>query len=82
MKKKKVYNSIPDPDDSTSGLDNNCAILQYNKGRIAVESDEEEDTQEDKEEDKQESIFGEELKIEIIPMVKSLTQNDISGERT
>ena len=39
--------------DSTSGLDNNCAILQYNKGKIAVESDEEEDTQEeDKEEDK------------------------------
>ena len=53
MKKKKMYNGISDSDDSTSGSDNNCAILKHNKGRIAVESDEEEDTQEeDKEEDK------------------------------
>ena len=55
--KKKVYNGVSDSDDSTSGLDNNYAILQHNKGRIAVKSDEEEDiqekdTQEDKEEDK------------------------------
>ena len=58
MKKKKAYNSISDSDDSTSGSDNNCAIMQHNKERIAVESDEEEDIQEedtqgeDKEEDK------------------------------
>ena len=56
--KKKVYNGISNSDDSTSGLDNNYAILQHNKGRIAVKSDEEEDihkedTQEkDKDEDK------------------------------
>ena len=48
-----MYNGISDSDDSTSGSNNNCAILQHNKGKIAVESDEEGDTQEeDKEEDK------------------------------
>ena len=38
------------------GLDNNYAILQHNKGRIAVKSDEEEDIQEEdtQEEDKEE----------------------------
>ena len=33
-------------DDSTSGSDNNYAMLQNNKGRIPVESDEEEDKEE------------------------------------
>ena len=42
MKKKKGHNGILDSDDFTSGSDNNCAILQHNKGRIAVKSDEEE----------------------------------------
>ena len=48
-------------DDSTSGLDNNYAILQHNKGRIAVKSDEEEDIQEEdtQEEDKEEDKPGE-----------------------
>ena len=61
--KKKVYNSISDSDDSTSGLDNNYAILQHNKGRIAVKSDEEEDIQEEdtQEEDKEEDKTGEYL---------------------
>ena len=50
-----MYNGISDSDDSTSGLDNNCGILQHNKGRIAVKSDEEEDIQEEDtpEEDKE-----------------------------
>ena len=61
MKKKKVYNGISDSDDSTSGSDNNYAILQHNKGRIAVKSDEEEDIQEEdtQEEDKEEDETGE-----------------------
>ena len=48
-------------DDSTSGLDNNYAILQHNKGRIVVKSEEEEDIQEDdtQEEDKEEDKTGE-----------------------
>ena len=50
-----------DSDDSSSGFDNNYAILQHNKGRIAVKSDEEEDIQEEdmQEEDKQEDETGE-----------------------
>ena len=61
MKKKKAYNGISDSDDSTSGLDNNCAIMQHNKGRIAVKSDEEEDIQEEDtpKEDKEEDETGE-----------------------
>ena len=61
--KKKTYNDVSDSDDSTSGLDNNHAMLQHNKERIAVKSDEkkhnlEEDMQaEDKEEDKTEGYL-------------------------
>ena len=68
MKKKKAYNSVSDSDDFTSGSDNNCAVLQHNKRRIAVKSDEEE------------NISGEELKTEHISgvarisMVKNLKQ--------
>ena len=47
MKKKKAYNSVLDSDDSTSGSDNNCAIMQHNKWRIAIKSDEGEDIQEE-----------------------------------
>ena len=60
--------------------------MQHNKGRIAVNSDEEEDIQEedtqekDKERMKQESTHGEELKTEIISMAKNLKQKNISGE--
>ena len=56
-----MYNGVPDSDDSTSGLDNDCAVLQHNKGRIAVKSDEEEDIQEEDtpEEDKEEDKTGE-----------------------
>ena len=63
MKEKKAYNGILDSDDSTSGLDNNCAIMQHNKGSIAVKSDEEEDIQEEdkQEEDKEEDETGEYL---------------------
>ena len=52
-----MYNGTSDSDDSTSGLDKNCAIMQYNIGMIAVESDEEEDIQEEdtQEEDKEEN---------------------------
>ena len=74
LKKKRIYNSISHSDDSTSSLDNNYAILQHNKGMIAVKSDEEEDIQEEdtqeedkkKEEDKK-NIPGEELKTEEYP---------------
>ena len=60
MEKKKIYNSISTSDDSNSGFDNNLAILQHNKGRIAVKSDEEEDIQEeDAQEDKEEDKTGE-----------------------
>ena len=54
--------------DSTSGSDNNCAVLQHNKERIAVKRDE------------NENISGEELNTEHtsgesrISMVKNLTQ--------
>ena len=56
-----MYNGIADSDDSTSGLDNNCAIRQHNIGRIAVKSDEEEDIQEEDtpEEDNEEDKTGE-----------------------
>ena len=47
LKKKKAYNGILDSVDSTGGLDNNCAIMQHNKGRIAVKSGEEEDIYEE-----------------------------------
>ena len=62
MKKKRVHNDISDSDDSTSGSVNNYAILQHNKGRIAVKSDEEEDIQEEdtQEEDKEEEDKSEE----------------------
>ena len=58
-----MYNGISDNDDSTSGSDNNCAIMQHNKGMIAVESDEEEDIQEEdtQEEAKEEDEAGEYL---------------------
>ena len=61
MKKKKVYNGILNSDDSTSGSDNNYAILQHNKGRIAVKSDDKEDIQKEhtQEEDKEEDKTGE-----------------------
>ena len=61
--KKKIYNDISNSDDSTSGLDNNHAMLQHNKKRITVKSDEKEHTQEedtqaeDKEEDKTEGYL-------------------------
>ena len=60
MKKKKVYNGVLDSDDSTSGSDNNYAILQHDKGRIIVKSDEKEDIQEEdtQEEDKEEDETG------------------------
>ena len=60
-KKKKVYNGVLNSDDSTSGFDNNYAILQHNKGRTAVKSDEEEDILEEnlQEEDKEEHKTGE-----------------------
>ena len=65
MKKKKVYNGVSDSDDSTNGSDNNYAILQHNKGKIAVKSDEEEDIQEEntQEEDKEEDKTGEYLEV-------------------
>ena len=61
MKRKKTYNGISDFDDSTSGSDKNCAIMQHNKGGIAVESDEEEDIQEEdtQQEDKDGDEAGE-----------------------
>ena len=62
-----MYNGISDSDDSTSGSDNNCAVLQHNKGRIAVKSDEEENIS--VEELKTEHISGEAR----ISMVKNLT---------
>ena len=80
----KMYDSISDSDDSTSGSDNNCTILQHNKGRIAVESDEEEIHKNKIRRMMQESICGEELKnrnnncgeelntIKIISVVKEL----------
>ena len=62
LKKMKAYNCISDSDDSTSGSDNNCTIMQHNKGRIAVKSDEEEDIQEeDTQEDKEKDETGEYL---------------------
>ena len=45
--KKKIYNDVSDSDDSTSGLDNNHAMLQHNKKRIAVKSNEKKHTQEE-----------------------------------
>ena len=58
--KKKVYNGVSVSDDSTSFSDNNYAILQHNKGRIAVKSDEEEDIQEeDTQEEDEEDETGE-----------------------
>ena len=61
MNKKKVYNGVLDSDDSNSGWDNNNAILQHNKGRIAVKSEEGEDIQDEdiQEEDKEEDKTGE-----------------------
>ena len=58
--KKKAYNGISDSDDSISGSYNNCAIMQHNKGMIAVESGEKEDIQEEdtQEEDKEEDKAG------------------------
>ena len=74
-----MYNGVSDSDDSTIGSNNNCAILQHNKGRITVKNDEEKDLQEDdmSEEDKEEDERGEypcgkELKTAIISMVKNL----------
>ena len=61
--------------------DNNCAIMQHNKGRIAVKSDEEDISKKRihqkkiRRRMKQESIHGEELKTEIISVVKNLKQN-------
>ena len=63
LKKKKIYNDVSNSDDSTSGSDNNHAMLQHNKKRITVKSDEKEhtlekDTQaEDREEDKTEGYL-------------------------
>ena len=58
-----MNNGASDSDDSTNGLDNNCAVLQHNKWRIAVKSDEEEDIQEEDtlEEDREEDETGEYL---------------------
>ena len=78
MKKKKVYNGDSNSDDSTSGLDNNYAILQHNKGRIAVKSDEEEDIQKRihkkkirRRRIKLKSIHGAELKTEEYPWCRA-----------
>ena len=56
MKKKRIHNGISDSDDSTSGLDKNYAILQHNKGMIAVKSDEEEDIQEEDTQEEDEEV--------------------------
>ena len=47
LKKKKSYNDVSYSDDSSSGLDNNYAMLQHNRGRIAVQNDEKGHTQEE-----------------------------------
>ena len=70
LTKKKIYKYVLDSDDSTSGLDNNHAMLQHNKQRITVKSDEKEHTQEEdtqaeeRRRIKQKEICGEELNTE------------------
>ena len=80
LKQKKIYNDVSDSDDSTSGLDNNYAMLQHNE-RIAVKNDEKkhtqvEDTQAEDEEEKQKDICGEELNTAQYAEVKHLIQHN------
>ena len=56
-------------DDSSSGSDNNHAMLWHNRERIAVRSNEKKHTQED---------HGEELNTAQYAMVKSLMQYNTS----
>ena len=47
LKKKKSCNDVSNSDDSSSGSDNNHAMLWHNRERIAFKSDEKKHTQEE-----------------------------------
>ena len=47
LTKKKSYDDILYSDDSSSGSDKDYAMLQHNRGRIAVQNDEKGHTQEE-----------------------------------